>query len=80
MEADAKSDGEAEALPGSSAMRRSRLAANALPEVKLPVVPLHVYSAYSGAAALCDGGAVSRWRRRKRKQVDRTAMPSEPRH
>jgi len=78
-DADAKSDGEAEALPGSSAMRRSRLAANALPEVKLPVVPLHVYSAYS-AAALCDGGAESSWRRRKRRQGERTgtAMPSEP--
>jgi len=71
-DADAKSDGEAEALPGSSAMRRSRLAANALPEVKLPVVPLHVYFAYWAAAD-------SSWGRRKRRQGERTAMPSEPR-
>lgn len=52
--AEAKSDGEEEALAGSAATRRARLAPNALAAVKLPVVPLHEYSEYAAARGTSD--------------------------
>jgi hypothetical protein len=56
-EALAKSEEDNEAFRGSAATRRSRLAANALPEAKLPAaVTLHEYIMYGCAAAAENSG------------------------
>jgi len=64
--AEAKSDAEEEALPGSAATRRARLVANALPAVKLPVVPLHEYYVYAAARGTSASDREEDTRTRKR--------------